>query len=412
MDYAIFTADHTLNETKRINKTILEQMEAEIEFTMACLESSYIDMGNLEILQETFSESVKKIIDSIINFFKRLFGDYRAASEKKMSEYKTWIDKNGEKLANANTKDIDLTVTPYWKGDQYFDTGLNALDAIRESHVVIFTSKSSNIARHDATLNNLADEKTFITTDPKIKALVNKDNNITEGAKNYFRLGNPDDASETVVLTGNELTKKIVLMRQYCGDYDSTIVKRLDDDAKRIETSIKKIQNQLKITTESLLSELTVLRNCINYDILQEATAPVITPAANQPTANATPAPTATPTTTAPKAATPTTPAKPVATDKTNKEEVSAHKEDSEVSKYTHKQLQALNVLFGILKKVISAAMAACEEKFVHYFTAMKVVMEKQVKEPTKEEAKPEEKKAEAPAAKAFSETPTPAPAK
>jgi hypothetical protein len=430
MDYSIFALESSLEDSKLVNNAILEQMDRELTFMMNCLESTVINLGELQIVQETFADTVRNIIQAIINFFKRLFGDYRAASEKKVSEFNKWHTENKHKLDNIDHGSMAVEIHPFWQGAESLTKGMAIVDNIREGHMNQFLPITKGMK--ELNLKNLADEDTFLKSDSKIQPLVNKDGNVTEGSKNYFMFGKADDVPPAQKLTGAEIVEKAKIMVTYCSTYDTNVVKRLDDVATRTDNSIAKIQSQLKITDPAtsakattepvkpadaannqkvaasalLLNDLGELKNCLNYETVYEAdVVPMNKPTTNQPNKNQTQA-----TQTAENKPADTAKADDKAGDKTkvqkgkviditNKDEVADNTEDNRLSQYNHQQLQALKVLYGVFKKVISAAMSAQERVFVEYFGILKSVADKEIKEPTKKEeegAKPAETKKEA----------------
>ena len=387
MDYSLFASAEILSSKVKSNEVRLNNLRANMDFVLDSVLALTISTESMEVVQEGFTDSLKELFQNIIAFFKDIFGVFRKTSEEKTTSFRDWMKENSDILDSVDMNNITVEITPYWEGDSFFDKGLDNISAVRDEYLNKIVSKAQEAKKANSMVGKLKtklgiavieSEEDLLKKHPRLRPMVDKENDIINGAKNYFRLGNPDDSSKRVTLTGSSLKTQLDVMERYCTNYSNKYVKRIEDEASRIENAMKKVEQQLAVVAEGSYADIVYSLHSLNP--LLEADAPP----ANNVTAITTNKTTADANTTNKPATTSNTAktasGKPEAAkivDNTDKNAVDKNSDEAKIATHGKEHLKALNILFGILKKVLSAAMSIAEEKFVRYFDLIKQVASK-----------------------------------
>lgn len=254
-------SNHRLNYMMEEANFMLESMSQGI-----ILENLLPDHIVTEAIVERTAKGAKSLFLRIVEFIKnvlRKFGEKVGLLTKNNVK---WIDDNKEYIQASKNAGVEIRMTPYWKGYQTASANLMG------------SAMSGDIARIASGTVSNNEAKRYQTVDEVKNKFFNRyvDNNgkLTQGMKNLYRTGNVNKEEETVLLTGNDLSRQldhfVSSVRSYEKETKSSVQKlanhvtRLAENASRAleDRGVSKSATSTSVvasTKESLLARTSVL---------------------------------------------------------------------------------------------------------------------------------------------------------
>jgi len=261
-DYTIPTLEFHLRLNTSMHEILFEQMEAESEFILSCLE-------NMQIVTEAEVQDKKSkqgIFQRIINFIKKLFTSFADKAKLIEQANRKWMDENLAKLDNINFDGLEIEMVPFW----------------------IMNSAGSKRGREEGTkiansLGSAMKKGKYKDMDLLKKDYLSnymKEGDFTAGIKNYLRYGSAN-GDKPVKLVGRDLKKKVLgEMRPYCDKYKNEAaeaIKGMSEAINKIASAVDKEvdRRELKPTSESFCMiegmpyNKTELIYCENFIVME-----------------------------------------------------------------------------------------------------------------------------------------------
>ena len=350
MDYLAEAMDNVLLSDQLFYDEILEQMDVERDFMMACIENNII----LEA-ESPSSENKGGWLKAIIENIKRIFNKFLENIKALFDNDEKWIAENLPKLKNLNFEGLKVNVLPYWQLDTKAIT--NTLSDLQR--------EINNIKHGDARLKNLQDRED-VEQSGNFKKYVPKHGTFADGIKVYFKIGETNEP-KPVTLEGDGL--KIVCVNQmtrFVNEFNSTLLPSLKTSHNNLTNLLNNAERELSRSTnvseafciiENAYYSDTDLSLCSNFELLFEADNPNKKDDGEKPVLN-----------------------KVENTSTNNNDNNAVNKSDNNDS---NKPVKNVNVLYyTYLKHVIqlnqlavAAAITACEERYRAYMSILKGVV-------------------------------------
>jgi len=226
-DYCLETLNFHLNINREFNKVLFEQMERESAFIIGCMESMEIV---LEEVQGT--EAKRGIFQKIIGFLKYIYKLFTDKTQAMIERNKEWLDANASKLDSIDYKGLQIEMIPFWT----MGMGKIQSDSQRIQTKILTTLRNSR---------QVAKYKDMETVKKELFGeYLDENGDLTNGLKNYMRVGNAKGPLKPVILRDNQLKEMVTKeFRKYCSDYGTVVlpfVRKLLDEAQRQLTMIEK----------------------------------------------------------------------------------------------------------------------------------------------------------------------------
>jgi hypothetical protein len=369
MDYSNYALESSLYERQVLNSLIVEQMRKESELFLISLESSLINIDQLDIVREGFIDTIKDFFRRIIEFLKNLFTNHKKKTETIIKNYNDYKNNNADAIKNlkSGNSTASIKMAPYWNGDKALNDSFNMCNKLIETFLDVEGAKEN-----DPVVKNHADKNTIYQNDPIIKEFVTKETDLANNLKNYFRSGNISKTLEHENINPAGIARVVTDMTEYCDGYEANYVNKFNAIQKKFEDFAKKSINEAeRVNVKECFS---FLENSLLVDGLGHTLNSFVLEAApNQPEVNK-------PATTNQQDNKPATP-QPAQTnanqDNTNKKPQGAEvsKTDKTEDKKTgNDKLKAMQNLNEIIKLVLTTAMSIAEEKFIYYLNTLKML--------------------------------------
>lgn len=246
-----------LNES--FNNIIIMKAELESVYIKESVETNHINPVELMILEEGFGDAIRSFIQKIKDFFKRIFGDYEAKSKSKSQNYKLLIKnakedkKNPIDILKIKITDESIESPPYWKGDGKITEAITIVSSTRDKYINGLLAGGTT---REKMLSNFKSQDKII----EFVKFYTKDGDLTEGFKNYFRVGDANGDISNVRVSGQELAKLFVNMHQYCDGYLTSVVNPLAQEHNKLQASLTKVENSIK-RLEKTAENFSILEN-------------------------------------------------------------------------------------------------------------------------------------------------------
>lgn len=264
MNYIEEAINSELLSDQLFNDSILEQMDVERDFMLACLENNII-------LEAEAPESDKKSnwLKTIIENIKNIFNKFIQNVQDLFKNDEKWIADNIPKLKDLDFNGLKVDIIPYWKLDEKKITAtLNSLQ-----------KEVNNMKYGDARLRNLQDRED-VENSGEFKKYIRKNGNFADGIKSYFKTGENNEP-KPVKLEGDSL--KIICVNQmsrYVNEYNSTLLPSLKSSYNNFNNMLSRIEKEISrnkpvgesfCVIENAYYTDTELTLCMNYNTLFEA---------------------------------------------------------------------------------------------------------------------------------------------
>lgn len=260
MDYALELKRSILQAKEETNQNLLEVMDMESGYILACMDSLSILEG-----YEAITESKGKVsfLQRLKDFFSKIFESFSNKVKQLSGSDIKWLSANANKLKQLDCKGISVEVIPHWKGPDIKPIVKNHLSQLyRDIDGVI--------------------ERVMINASDKVKmpekfGVIEKEyGGDIENLKNKLRWGNMQ-SPKPVKLEDSALKQLVPKMVDYCLKYESEtlpFIKQQVDAVKReiqtVERAMSKLEeNAMYIEGVSLLE--SDLRYCVGFQSLLEA---------------------------------------------------------------------------------------------------------------------------------------------
>ena len=264
MNYIEEAINSELLSDQLFNDSILEQMDIERDFMLACLENNII-------LEAETPESDKKgnWLKIIIENIKRIFTKFIEKAKDLFKNDEKWISDNIPKLKDLDFNGLKVDIIPYWKIDSREITSV--LSSLQK--------EVNNIKYGDARLKDLQDREK-VENSGQFKKYVRKNGNFADGIKSYFKTGENNEP-KPVKLENDQL--KIICVNQmsrYVNEYNSTLLPSLKSSYDNFNNMLNKIEKEISrnkpvgesfCVIENAYYTDTELTLCMNYNTLFEA---------------------------------------------------------------------------------------------------------------------------------------------
>lgn len=251
MDYTVqmLESHHTL--VKTFNDTILERVNVESDFIMACMEG-------LDVVMEA-TDNKTSIFKKVMDFLTRI-KDLFLEKMRKMTDFSgRWLQKNKEKLYSLDYSGLSVDILPYWN-----TSTSRMVSEVKKINTTVF--------------NNM--DKQSVDVDALFKQYEDDSGSLAGGLKNYFRFGKANTEVKPVSLKGGTLKSKVTgEFIPYCEKYKTVgasvtqMMNNADGQLRRLDQDIKR-QTKVEATKESLL--LFTDTTFHDLGIVTEAEVPVV----------------------------------------------------------------------------------------------------------------------------------------
>ena len=350
MDYSLLVLKHNLSVTREFNESIFIRMEDESNFVINVLENFQIIFEEAQVASTT-DKNQANVFQRLAEFFKKIFGTFAEKTKAIFESNKAWMDENFNKFDKIDYSKLKIQMIPFWT------MGMNRLKS--DSYVI--QRKIQKVMSNKSSLEKYKDLDA-IKKDIYSEYLDTNDD-LTNGLKNYYRVGNSKSSNEAVSLEGPSLKEKVAEFKTYCFNYGKDIapyVKALMDEAEKDLQRIEKTLKARPATENFCLVENALYLNTdlaqSNNFILLEAEEPV-KPDAPKPDEK---------------------PANHTDVKIVNKADEGQKAEDDANTKYSG--LSTVELIFlkntiQIKQLSISALMTVLEERFRAYMNALKAIL-------------------------------------
>lgn len=261
MDYTVqmLESHHTL--VKTFNDTILERVNTETDFIMACMEG-------LDVVMEA-TDTKTSVFKKVMDFLKRI-QDLFLEKMRKMTDFSgRWLQKNKEKLEKLDYSGLSVDILPYWNMD-----ASKMVSEVKKINSLVFDNM----------------DKQSVDVDALFKQYEDDSGNLTGGLKNYFRYGKANAQVKPVSLKAGALKSKVTgEFVPYCEKYKTvgnsvtqmmnnanSQLRRLDQDIKR-QTKVEATKESLLLFTDTTFHDLGIVTEA-EVPVVKKDNAPEKTP--------------------------------------------------------------------------------------------------------------------------------------
>jgi hypothetical protein len=332
-------------------------MEIESDFVMNCLESGIIPVTEAENVTNASNEKKQSWWEKLKAFFARIFGVFQDKAKAMFANDKKWMDENFNKLDKIDVTNAKMDLYPFWT------MSMNRL----RNDAKNFENKLNTIANR-GNVEELAKYKDIETLKKEVYSdYLDENGNLTEGLKNYYRVGNAKGPIKQVTVTGADLKRLIPEWKQYCQSYQSDVVPLIQKMMTDAENQLKKIETAInnKINVKEAFCDIenapyskTELAYCENFVLLEaENTTPPAKPEEKKEDNK---------------------PASPTSVKLVNTGDAKQAQNDAENTKYKNMssdQLVFMKNYTMVMQTDISCMMTVMEERFRAYMNAMKALV-------------------------------------
>lgn len=364
MNYVLETLNFHLDIDKEFNNVLIEQMQYESEYIMAVMDSMIIvteaaETTTVDGKKVGIFARIKEFLSKILKFFT---DKLKTISEKN----KDWLEANKQVLEKLNYDGLQIEMFPFWTVDFKAKAG-----EVRSQ--VTRVLNASNSSQHKLEFKELENVKKDL-----FGIYLDENNDLSNGAKNYFRVGKPMSKDARPISLGGDDLKKQILSNfyPYCLNYAQETLSEVKvvvdvsiNQLTRIEQAFNSIPQGQGVkesfyAIENAYFSDTSLRYATNLIVLEAEQ-----PAATNTTLkdNTKPAPDA------PK--TDAKPASPTAVTLHNSSNNAVNTAASNVSQMSTDDALVVKNIAQCVQTVASALMTVAEERYMAYINAMKQVV-------------------------------------
>jgi hypothetical protein len=362
MNYSTQTLNFQLGIEKEFNEILMEQMHRESLYMRATLESMVV------ITEAVSPDSAEKkigIFTRIKEFIKRIFNLFTEKIKALTQSNKDWLESNKESFNKMNYSGLQLEIIPFWDVDfkAKINEVKNAIDRLMDK------SGTSDMHRDYKDIE-------AVKKGP-FKNYLDEDGDLANGAKNYFRVGKPDNKSvRPTSLAGDELKKRILNdFHPYCLNYATATFGEIKTLVDSVNKKLDFISNNLgeKQAAEPAKESFCVIENALFSETNLMFATNMVVLEAEQPAANADATQTKTETTTTAPANANDKP-KVSATKVTlqNNADDKTTKMNNNVNSLSTDDTMILKNIAQCVQTIAAAALTVAEERYTAYITAMR----------------------------------------
>lgn len=277
MDYTIDALNHSLELNSSLSEALIEgYMQIYKQFTGVV--ESYVYLleaaeGNNNQNQNAVRTGVKKfsvrnIVEKIKEFFKRILGTFKEKARAIAKKNENWLDSNKQVFETMSYDGLQIEMIPFWEMDPR-----TIVNTVKNS--VNFVANVVNGNKFEEKYKNIETVKKEL-----FDFYLDEKGNISNGAKNYFRIGKSKNSDvKPVRLAGEDLKRRILNnFYPYCKTYETDIVNNLTNAINTLNNRMDAIINRLggdneaTATKESFVDDGFI--NVLDFSILLEAERP------------------------------------------------------------------------------------------------------------------------------------------
>lgn len=238
MDYTLEALSHSLETNRNFNEILFENYLEETQYVVTAMESSIVVM---EAVVAKIKDKTKDIFNKIIEFFKRILGIFKEKSKTMVEKNNDWLNLSKDSFKTLNYNGLQLEMVPFWNMDSK-----TIVNTIRNNvnNIAKLTS-SKNLNKSYSNIENVKKEL--------FASYLDENGDISNGAKNFFRVGKSKNADvKPVRLAGNDLRKMVVNeFYPYCYNYINGVTNDITNAINTLNSRMSAISSKLETDNQS-----------------------------------------------------------------------------------------------------------------------------------------------------------------